>query len=95
MLWEDFAGRSALSCQRRRALGAVKLGKQRSLLLLVLLLTLKLRPIGLVFLKIRKVRKKAAVILSIGAYGKQGWEGSKVKLIAAAFAHFQACPPTS
>ena len=26
--WEDFAGRSALSCQRRCASGAVKLGKQ-------------------------------------------------------------------
>jgi len=26
--WEDFAGRSALSCKRRCAIGAVKLGKR-------------------------------------------------------------------
>ena len=70
-LREDSAGKLALSCKRRYALGAVKLGKRQELLLLVLLPTLRLCPIGLVVLKIRKVRKKAAVILGIGAYGKQ------------------------
>jgi len=33
---------------------------------------------GLMFLKIRKVWKEAAVILGIGAYGKQSGAGSKV-----------------
>ena len=72
MLREDFAGKLALSCQRKCALGAVKLLKRQEFLLLVLLLASKLCPVGLVLLKTRKVRKKAAVILGIGAYGKQG-----------------------
>ena len=77
---EDFAGRLALSCWRRCASGAVKFRKQHLLLFLVLLLASKLCLIGLVFLKIRKVRKKAAVILSIGAYESQSGAASKAAI---------------
>ena len=65
---EDSAGKLALSYKRKCALGAVKLGSSLSCCNLVLLLASKLCLVGLVLLKIRKVRKKAAVILSIGAY---------------------------
>ena len=74
---EDFTGKLALSCQRKCALGAAKLWKQQLLLLLVLLLASKLCLVGLMFLKIRKVRKKAAVILCIGAYEPQSGAAGK------------------
>ena len=77
-MWEDFTGKLALSCQRKRALGAVKLGSSLSFCNLVLFLASKPCPVGLVPLKIRKVRKKAAVILDIGAYGIHDREGDKV-----------------
>jgi len=66
---EDFAGRLALSCKRRRALGAVKPEKRRLLMHLVLLPTLRHCPIGLAVLKIRQVRKEAAVIEIAGVFG--------------------------
>ena len=75
LCWEVSTLLSAQMC-----LGAVKLEEQQGLLLLVLLLTLRFCPIGLMFLKIRKVWKETKCELASSSGNLKHWCLWKTKL---------------